>query len=93
MLLQSQCLCGWRYHLAALHTSFRRQPQIRLRDSTGTESKETLDEFIEAMRTVAREAIDDPEMVKSAPHVTPVRRLDETTAAKNPILRFKDLNY
>ena len=34
----------------------------------------------------------DPEMVKSAPHVTPVRRLDETTAAKNPILRFKDLN-
>jgi len=43
------------------------------------------------MRTVAHEAIENPDLVKSAPHSTPVRRLDETTAAKNPILRFKDL--
>ena len=50
-------------------------------EPTETESKETLDEFIEVMRTVAREAIDDPELVKSAPHVTPVPPLEESTAA------------
>ena len=60
-------------------------------EPTETESKETLDEFIEVMRPVAHEAIENPDLVKSAPHSTPVRRLDETTAAKNPILRFKDL--
>jgi glycine dehydrogenase subunit 2 len=55
------------------------------------ESKETLDEFIELMRMIAKEAIDNPEMVKTAPHVTPVRRLDEVTAARKPILTYRDV--
>ena len=60
-------------------------------EPTETESKETLDDFIAIMRKVAEEAISDPEMVKSAPHTTPVRRLDETTAARKPILTYRDL--
>jgi glycine dehydrogenase subunit 2 len=43
------------------------------------------------MHRVAEEALADPDMVKSAPHSTPVRRLDETTAAKNPLLKYRDL--
>ena len=53
--------------------------------------KETLDEFIEVMRKLAQEALDSPEYFKEAPHNTPVGRLDETTAARQPILRYKDL--
>ena len=60
-------------------------------EPTETESKETLDDFIAIMRKVAEEAISDPEMVKNAPHTTPVRRLDETTAARKPILTYRDL--
>ena len=60
-------------------------------EPTETESKETLDGFIEIMEHIAAEAISDPESLKTAPHTTPVRRLDETTAARQPILRYKDL--
>ena len=56
-----------------------------------TESKETLDEFIEVMHKVAKEAKETPDEVKNAPLTTIVRKLDETTAAKNPILTFKAL--
>ena len=61
-------------------------------EPTETESKETLDGFIEIMRHIAAEAISDPELLKTAPHTTPVRRLDETTAARQPVLRYKDMN-
>lgn len=60
-------------------------------EPTETESKDTLDAFIAVMRKIAQEAIDDPESLHTAPHTTPVRRLDETTAAKHPILTFKEL--
>ena len=61
-------------------------------EPTETESKETLDGFIEIMRHIAAEAISDPESLKNAPHTTPVRRLDETTAARQPVLKVKDMN-
>ena len=61
-------------------------------EPTETESKETLDGFIEIMRHIAEEAISDPESLKTAPHTTPVRRLDETTAARQPVLKVKDMN-
>ena len=61
-------------------------------EPTETESKETLDGFIEIMRHIAAEAISDPESLKTAPHTTPVRRLDETTAARQPVLKVKDMN-
>ena len=57
-------------------------------EPTETESKETLDNFIEIMKHIASEAISDPESLKTAPHTTPVRRLDETTAARQPVLRY-----
>ncbi len=56
-------------------------------EPTETESKETLDAFIEVMHKIASEAASDPEAVKGAPHTTPVRRPDETLAARNPKLR------
>ncbi|MBD5203364.1 MAG: aminomethyl-transferring glycine dehydrogenase subunit GcvPB, partial [Bacteroidales bacterium] len=60
-------------------------------EPTETESLETLDEFIEVMHKVAKEARETPEEVINAPLTTLVRKLDETTAAKNPILSYKDL--
>ena len=57
-------------------------------EPTETESLETLDAFIDVMRVIAREAADDPEMLHSAPHNTPIGRPDETTAARQPILRY-----
>ena len=60
-------------------------------EPTETESVETLDEFIEVMHRVAKEARETPELVKEAPQTTLVRKLDETTAAKNPILTYKAL--
>ncbi len=60
-------------------------------EPTETESRETLDAFIEVMRKIAREASADPDMVRSAPHNTPVRCPDETAAARHPVLKYRDL--
>ncbi len=57
-------------------------------EPTETESKETLDEFIDAMIQIAKEARTDPELVKTAPHTTAVSRFDETRAARFPILTW-----
>jgi len=56
-----------------------------------TESKQTIDHFINIMRTIAKEAKDNPELVKNAPHNTVVKRLDEALAARKPIVKYKDL--
>ncbi|MGH9788179.1 MAG: aminomethyl-transferring glycine dehydrogenase subunit GcvPB, partial [Candidatus Acidiferrales bacterium] len=58
-------------------------------EPTESESKEELDLFIEAMRAIAHEAETNPQAVKTAPHTTRVRRLDEVTANRKPILRWK----
>lgn len=60
-------------------------------EPTETESKDTLDQFIEAMHRIAKEAKETPDVVKNAPNNTLVRKLDETTAAKNPVLTYKSL--
>jgi glycine dehydrogenase subunit 2 len=57
-------------------------------EPTETESKRELDRFIEAMKKIAQEAKENLEILKSAPHVSYVRRLDETAAARNPVLRW-----
>ncbi len=57
-------------------------------EPTETESLETLDAFIEVMRKIAQEAETDPELVRSAPHNTPIGRPDETAAARQPVLRY-----
>ena len=58
-------------------------------EPTETESKETLDGFIEVMQTIAQEAQDDPDLLHNAPHDTPNTRLDEATAARRPYLRWR----
>ena len=58
-------------------------------EPTETESKETLDEFISVMKTILKEAAEEPEKLTNAPHHTPVRRLDEVLAARQLVLRWK----
>jgi glycine dehydrogenase subunit 2 len=57
-------------------------------EPTETETKQALDEFVEAMSSIERETREEPETVKGAPHLTRLRRLDETRAARNPVLRW-----
>ncbi len=59
-------------------------------EPTETESVETLDAFIDVMRKIAAEAAEDPAILKSAPHNAPITRPDETTAARQPVLKFQD---
>jgi len=56
-------------------------------EPTETETKETLDAFADAIAAILQEAAEDPEIARSAPYSTPVRRLDEVTAAKRPVIR------
>lgn len=60
-------------------------------EPTETESLETLDRFIDVMHTVAREAIENPDVVKNAPVTTEISHIDETNAAKHPVLTYKTL--
>ncbi len=62
-------------------------PEALLIEPTETETKETLDHFARLVAEVLREAKDDPEIARTAPHTTPVRRLDEAGAARRPVLR------
>jgi glycine dehydrogenase subunit 2 len=57
-------------------------------EPTESESKETLDHFIAVMRQIDDEVDSEPELVHEAPHDLPVTRLDEATAARNPVLRW-----
>jgi glycine dehydrogenase subunit 2 len=64
-------------------------PEALMVEPTETEPKETLDAFSDAMLAIAREAADEPQLLKDAPHVRPVSRLDEVRAAKQPIVRYR----
>ncbi|QQK79754.1 aminomethyl-transferring glycine dehydrogenase subunit GcvPB [Salicibibacter cibi] len=59
-------------------------------EPTETEAKETLDEFADAMIAIAKEAEEDPDLVLEAPHETVISRLDETQAARKPVLTYLD---
>jgi len=63
-------------------------PEALMIEPTETEAKETLDAFAEAMRGIAREAAENPDLVKAAPHGRPVKRLDEVRAAKRAIVKY-----
>ena len=60
-------------------------------EPTESVGRQELDQFIEAMRSIAREAIDNPELVLNAPHTTRIGRLDEAAAARKPVLRWRPL--
>jgi glycine dehydrogenase subunit 2 len=63
-------------------------PEALMIEPTETEAKETLDAFVDAMRTIAREAAEHPELLKQAPQGTVVGRLDEVKAAKRAVVRY-----
>ena len=63
-------------------------PEALMIEPTETESKETLDAFADAMIEIAREADNDPELLKEAPHRRPVKRLDEVKAAKRAVVKY-----
>jgi glycine dehydrogenase subunit 2 len=58
-------------------------------EPTETESKQELDLFIDAMQSIAREVEQDPGLVRNAPHSTRTKRVDETLAARRPIVRWQ----
>ncbi len=64
-------------------------PEAIMIEPTETESKETLDEFAAIMKQIAKEVIENPEIVTSAPYNTPVRRLDEAGAVRNLDVNYK----
>ncbi len=58
-------------------------------EPTESVGRQELDQFIDAMKSIAREAVEDPELVLNAPHNTRIGRLDEAAAARKPVLRWK----
>ena len=64
-------------------------PEALMIEPTETETKERLDEFVAAMRQIAREATEEPELLRTAPHIRPVQRLDEVRAAKQPVVKHE----
>jgi glycine dehydrogenase subunit 2 len=63
-------------------------PEALMIEPTETESRDTLDAFVDIMVRIDRETRETPQMVRDAPHTTPVRRPDETLAARDPVLRW-----
>ena len=61
-------------------------PEALMIEPTETESKQTLDHFIAAVRAILHEAATAPDLVRAAPHTTPIGRLDEAAAARRPVL-------
>ncbi|MGC4376536.1 aminomethyl-transferring glycine dehydrogenase subunit GcvPB [Fictibacillus sp. Mic-4] len=81
-------LLDFGYHPPTIYFPLSVEEAIMV-EPTETESKETLDEFIAAMIQIAKEAEENPEIVQEAPHTTVIKRLDEATAARKPILRYE----
>lgn len=81
-------LLDFGYHPPTIYFPLNVEECIMI-EPTETESKETLDGFIDKMIQIAREAEENPEIVQEAPHSTVVGRLDETLAARKPVLRFQ----
>ncbi len=64
-------------------------PECMMIEPTETQSKESLDEFADALLKIAQEAADDPQLLRDAPHNAPVTRLDDVKAAREPVLCYK----
>jgi len=80
-------LMDFGFHPPTVYFPLNVQEAIMI-EPTETESKETLDAYIQAMIDIAREAEDNPEILHTSPHNTPVRRLDSVKAARQPELRW-----
>ena len=83
-------LLDYGYHAPTIYFPLLFHESLMI-EPTENESKETLDAFIAVMRKIAEEAKNDPELVKSAPHTTPIGRVDDVLAAKHPVTTFRKL--
>ena len=83
-------LLDYGYHAPTIYFPLLFHESLMI-EPTENESKETLDGFISVMRKIAEEAKTDPEMVKSAPHTTPIGRVDDVLAAKHPIVTYRQM--
>ena len=83
-------LLDYGYHAPTIYFPLLFHESLMI-EPTENESKETLDGFIAVMRQIAEEAKTDPELVKSAPHNTPIGRVDDVLAAKHPVTTFRQL--
>ena len=83
-------LLDYGYHAPTIYFPLLFHESLMI-EPTENESKETLDGFIAVMRQIAEEAKTDPELVKSAPHDTPIGRVDDVLAAKHPVVTFRQL--
>ena len=81
-------LLDYGYHAPTIYFPLLFHQSLMI-EPTENESKETLDDFIQVMRTIAHEAATTPEVVKGAPHHTPIKRVDDVEAAKHPVLTYK----
>lgn len=81
-------LLDFGYHPPTIYFPLNVEECIMI-EPTETESKETLDAFCDAMLQIAKEAEENPEIVQTAPHTTIVKRLDETLAARKPVLVYE----
>jgi len=83
-------LLDYGYHAPTIYFPLLFHESLMI-EPTENESKETIDGFIAVMRQIAEEAKTDPELVKSAPHNTPIGRVDDVLAAKHPVTTYKQL--
>ena len=80
-------LLDYGYHAPTIYFPLLFHESLMI-EPTENESKETIDAFIDVMHKIAAEAKSDPELVKSAPHNTPIGRVDDVLAAKQPVTTY-----
>ncbi|EJP32933.1 putative glycine dehydrogenase subunit 2 [Prevotella sp. MSX73] len=85
-------LLDYGYHAPTIYFPLLFHESLMI-EPTEVESKDTLDGFIDVMRRIAHEAGEHPNDVKTAPHHTPIGRVDDVEAAKHPIVTFKQLQH
>ena len=83
-------LLDYGYHAPTIYFPLLFHESLMI-EPTENESKETLDAFIDVMRLIAQEAKENPELVKTAPHKTPISRVDDVEAAKHPVVTYKQM--
>ncbi|WP_407268364.1 aminomethyl-transferring glycine dehydrogenase subunit GcvPB [Radiobacillus sp. PE A8.2] len=81
-------LLDFDYHPPTIYFPLNVEEALMI-EPTETEAKETLDGFIETMLHISNEAKENPEIVQESPHTTIVKRMDEATAARKPVLKYK----
>ena len=83
-------LLDYGYHAPTIYFPLLFHESLMI-EPTENESKDTLDGFIEVMHKIAQEARENPELVKTAPHSTPIGRVDDVLAAKHPVVTYRQM--